>query len=683
MSSRKTITRREFLQVTGVAVAAATLTACAPAATPTAAPKLAEPTKAPAATTAPAATQPPAPTAAPASKYKEAPALAEQVKAGKLPAVDSRLPANPLVLKPLEKVGKYGGTWRTALRGGQDDAWLTRLIGYDYLVRFDPAWTTVIPCVAESYTASPDAKEYTFKLRKGMKWSDGKPFTADDIVFYFQDILNNKELTPAVGGSFAAGGKYATATKVDETTVTIKFESPNGLFIIRNATPDGQSPVQFQAAYCKQFHKAYTDQAKLDQAIKDNKVDGDWVKLFQTMCSSVPGTPINGRWMNVNLPVISAWSLTTPSGTNAPVKTARNPYYWKVDTAGNQLPYIDSIFFDLATDIQALALKAAAGEIDMMDRHIATNQNKPVFVDNMKKGDYWLFETIPSSMNNMIISFNLTCKDEKKRKVFQDINFRIGVSHAINRKELIDVVWVGQGEPYQCGPRPTSPFYNEKLAKQYTEYDVAKANEYLDKAGLKKGADGMRTMPDGSPLSIAWEISNTRTDTVAAAPIVQKYLKAVGIDMQPKVMDRALMYTHKDANEFEAMDWGGDGGLDVILEPRWYFPFSGESQFAEGWQYWYNKSPLGKDWEPPEAPKKQMELYDQLKATGDTKKQDELMKEILKIAQEQFYAIGIALPANGYGICKNNFKNVPKSMPGAWLYPNPGPTDPPQYFFDV
>jgi peptide/nickel transport system substrate-binding protein len=142
------------------------------------------------------------------------------------------------------------------------------------------------------------------------------------------------------------------------------------------------------------------------------------------------------------------------------------------------------------------------------------------------------------------------------------------------------------------------------------------------------------------------------------------------------------LYQHKDAGEYDALVWGGDGGLDVILEPRWYFPNGTESQYAVLWSYWYNKDPRGKDEEPIAPAKKQMELYDQLKASGDTKKQDELMKEILKIAQEQFWAMGIVLPTNGYGIVRNNFKNVQKVMPGAWLFPNPGPSDPPQYYFD-
>jgi len=319
----------------------------------------------------------------------------------------------------------------------------------------------------------------------------------------------------------------------------------------------------------------------------------------------------------------------------------------------------------------------------MMDRHIASNANKPVFVDNMQKGNYGFFETIPSSMNAMTISVNLAHNDETMRKIFQDINFRIGLSYAINRQEMIDVLWVGQGEPYQLCPRPTSPYYNETLAKQYTEYDVAKANEYLDKALPDKGADGMRTKPDGSPFAFVLEISNTGVEWTNAGPMLEKYFAAVGVTMKANVEDRALLYTHKDAGEYDALVWGGDGGLDVVLEPRWYFPYSNESQFAVKWAQYYNKDPRAGDAVPLDPAKQQMDLYDQLKATGDSAKQDDLMNQILKIAQENFWAMGISLPTNGYGIVKNTFHNVMKTMPGSWLYPNPGPSYPEQYWSEA
>ncbi len=607
--------------------------------------------------------------------------MADMVKAGTLPAVDMRLPDSPLVIKPVDKVGKYGGTWRTALKGGADNAWMLRTVGYDFLVRWDPEWTSVIINVAESYTASPDAKEYTFKLRKGMKWSDGEPFTADDVVFFMTDVINNAELTTSLPEPWAAGGKLGTASAADETTVTFKFENPNGLFITRNATPSGDGPIKYPAHYLKQFHKSYADAAKLDELTKAANFDS-WVTLFQSKCTGITGTSTDGHWTNLDLPVIAAHTLTAPSSTKDPAKVARNPYYWKVDTEGNQLPYLDGIFYDYIEDLQVLVLKAAAGEVDMMDRHIATNANKPVFVDNMQKGDYGFFETIPSSMNGMVVSVNLVHKNLEMRKIFQDINFRIGLSYAINRQEMIDVLWVGQGEPYQCAPRPTSPYNNEKLAKQYTEYDVAKANEYLDKALPDKDANGMRTMPGGKPLCFALEISNTSKEWSDAGPMIQKYWKAVGVDMQPKVEDRSLLYTHKDAGEYDALVWGGDGGLDVVLEPRWYFPYSSESQFAVLWAHYYNNDPRAGDEVPPEAALKQQKLYDELKASGDSAKQDDLMKQILQIAQEQFWTMGIVLPTNGYGIVKNNFHNVMKTMPGSWLYPNPGPSNPEQYFVE-
>ncbi len=616
----------------------------------------------------------------------EAPTLAEAVASGDLPPLAERLPVNPKVVTPLEGVGQYGGTWRMGLRGGQDTALLTRTLSYEHLVRWTADWTDIEPNIAEAFEASEDATVFTFHLREGMKWSDGEPFTADDIVFWYEDILLDEEYGAVnpIPTWLQAGGETVVVEKVDDYTVTFTFSAPNGLFIQRLATPDGATITRWPKHYLQQFHPKYNT-TNLDELIAEAEAT-DWINLMQLKGGGVPGTPYDARYQNGDLPSLNPWILTVPYGAGTQVVAERNPYYWKVDTEGRQLPYIDRLVYDVGEDVEVLVLKALNGEIDMQDRHIATLSNKAVFVDNMEQGDYHFFDTIPSSMNEVAIAFNLTHKDPVKREIFQNKDFRIALSHAINRQEIIDVVYVGQGEPYQLAPRPTSPFYNERLAKQYTEYDPDLANEILDGIFPEKNADGIRLGPDGNPISFPVDIDSTQQPRIDTMELVERYWAAVGIDIQLNTIDRSLLYTRKDSNEHDVALWGGDGGLDVILEPRWYFPFSGESLYAEAWQSWFN-NPTGEGAltppeEPPAGPKEQMALYEQIKSTGDAQQQTELMKQILEIAADEFYAIGITLPAPGYGVVKNGFHNVLSPMPGAWLYPNPAPANPEQFWIE-
>ncbi len=671
-------------------LAAGVLTACgAPAAvSPEAAPaaqEAAAPTAQEAA--APAAEEAPAPAAEMAEgNAHESPMLQEMVKAGSLPPLEERLPANPLVVQPTESIGQYGGTWRSGLRGGQDNAWLLRTIGYDYLVRWSPDWSDVIPNLAESFEANAEATEFTFKLREGVKWSDGTPFTVEDILFWHEAMLTNEEYVAVhpVGDPWVSpiSKTVVDVQKVDDYTVKFVFAEPFGLFLQRLATPSGPAPSRYPAHYCSQFHAAYSDD--LDALIEENQAT-DWVNLYDLKCGGVPGTPYDALWYNADLPVLYAWDIVTPYGGNSTqVVAERNPYYWKTDPEGNQLPYIDRFVAEIGEDVQVLVLRALNGEIDFQDRHIGSLDNKAVFADNMEAGGYHFFDTIPSSMNQVAIALNLNHKDPAKREIYQNKDFRVALSYAINRQEIIDVIFVGQGEPYQLAPRPTSPFYNEQLARQYTEYDPDKANELLDALFPEKNSDGFRLGPDGNPLVVDVQVTAVNTSQVDTMELVQSYWEAVGIQTNVNSIDRSLFYTRKDANEHDAAVWGGDGGLDVILEPRWYFPYSGESLFAEAWKEWYtNPSGVGSlvaPEEPPAEVQAQMALYDQIKASGDAATQAELMGELLQMAADQFYAIGIVLPAPGYGIVQNNFYNVPSPHPGAWLYPNPGPTNPEQYW---
>ena len=613
--------------------------------------------------------------------YQQAPSLDAAVESGELPPVAERLPAVPRVVEPLESIGQYGGTWHMGTRGGTDDAIYTRTVAYHSLVRWNPEWTDIIPDVAESFEVNDDGTVFTFHLREGMKWSDGVPFTADDILFYFNDMLLNPEVYPAPPSWFRAGGEPGVAEKLDDNTVQFTFAAPNGLFIQNLATPQQQHVVQQPKHYLSQFHAAYADADELAGMVAEAGVE-TWVDLFSQKGAFVAGRP-DTLWVNAELPTINPWMLVdamNPSATQ--LRLVRNPYFYVVDSEGNQLPYIDEVIYNVGTEVETLVLQALNGEIDMQDRHIGTNANRAVFFDNQEAGGYHFYDTVPSSSNVMVIALNLTNLDPAKREIYQNLDFRIGLSHAIDRQEIIDVVYVGQGEPYQVAPRPQSPLYHERLATQYLEYDPDLANEYLDRVLPEKDAEGFRLLPNGERLQIAVQVITTlQPEWTGALELVRDYWADVGVAMEMVVVDRTLFYSRKDANEHDAAIWGGDGGLEVILEPRWYFPFSAESLYGEAWQYWFNNPNDERAEEPPESVTQQMDLYNQLRETASAEGQNTLMTQILDMAAEQFYVIGIALPANGYGIVKNNMHNVPPAILQAYLYPSPAPTNPETYYY--
>jgi peptide/nickel transport system substrate-binding protein len=642
-------------------------------------PPVAAPTAVPAAPAAPTATKPPAaaptaaPTAAPAApaagKFKEAPMLAELVKAGKLPPVEQRLPANPIVVKPLESVGKYGGEWRsgTIERNGND---LYRNIGYEQLMRYAPGYDSVMPNVAEAVKASDDGKEYTFTLRKGIKWSDGTVFTADDVIFWYEDVVINKDITPT------APKPLFVVSKVDENTVKWAWPTPNGLFIKDVARVNNERACMHQKKYLMQFHSKY-NKTNLDELIKKYS-QNTWAALFNFMREA---------HNNADIPTLWPWKLQTAFGTGATRVTAeRNPYYFKVDTDGNQLPYIDKYVQELATNNEVLVLKALNGELDWQEQWINAPKNKSVFYDSQAKGKFHMFELTPTTVNAMNICLNMNCKDPVIKEIARNKDFRIGLSHAINRQEIIDVVFLGQGKPSQTAPRPESKYYHQKLATQYLEYDLTKANAALDKAYPKKDSAGFRLGPDGKRISLIFEIDSGRTTYIDSLELIKKTWAKVGVEMNVKTMDRALWEQRVRGTDFEyhasCHIFGGGAGDAVILDPRYWFPQNtGNSFWAKAWAYYYNDPKNALAEEPPADVKKQMELYDQIRATSDDKKQQDLLKQILDIQAELFPTIGIAIDGNFYGISLDKLKNTPKVLASSWDFPTPAPVNPCTWYF--
>ena len=613
-----------------------------------------------------------------AADDKQAPDLAKMVADGKLPALADRVSQSPLVVTPTDQVGTYGGMWSRGLSGSSDHNNILKCVGNMGLTRWDIDFTKAVPNVAESWDISPDSTTYTFHLRKGMKWSDGKPFTADDVVFSIEDCVKNTDLYSTVPAVLSIKGKGPDVTKIDDQTVQFKFAGPYGLFLQQLATPLGQHATLFCKHYASQFLPKYND--KLDDLVKAAGLT-KWTDLFRAKNGDIE---IPSRWANPEKPVIDPWVVTEPYvGGATRVVVKRNPYFWQVDTAGNQLPYLDGINFTVYQDVEALMLDVIAGKIDMQDRHINSLANKPTLSQNMKKGDYRLIEMQSANSQQCQIYLNITHKDPKMREMFANKDFRTALSLGINRGEVIDLVYLGQSEPYQTGPRPTHPWYFEKLSRQFTDYAADKANAMLDKLGYdKKDGQGFRLRPDGQKIFFAVDVIPTlQPDLVDTLELVKKHWADIGIDIKVNTIERALYYSRGDNNEHDAQVWAGPGGLDPMFDPRDYFAQHTQgSRYALPWAQWYVSG--GKQGqEPPESQKQRMKLYDEARATANPDEQGKLMHQLFELTADAFETIGVCLAVSTFGICKNHVINAPKKEPDSWTYPNPAPTLPQQYAF--
>ena len=604
-----------------------------------------------------------------AQTYQQSPALDAMTD---LPPVAERLPENPAVVTPLKEVGKYGGSMRVGFTGS-NPGWggLWYIAGWENLVSWAPDFSGVVPNIAESWDVSDDVREYTFHLRKGMKWSDGVDFTADDIMFYINDILFNEELT--VGGPTAdwlprEGAADFKAEKIDDYTVKFSFANPYGTFLYNLATWSGRHLTFFPKHWLQQFHAAYNENVA-DLVAAEEGVE-NWVGLFNKKASG-PTDDTNNYWNNLDRPLLFPWVPTSVLGGGTQMTMARNPYYWKVDTEGNQLPYIDEIVGVSYQDNEARTLAMINGDLDYVKD--PGDDNRILYFDAVDSGAPIKISTqVSDGGNRNSIHFNRTVSDPVLAEIFSNKDFRIGMSYAINRAEIIEIVQFGQGEPAQVAPLESSPLYNEQLATQYIEYDVAQANEYLDKVIPDKGADGYRLRPDGEALSIVMSVSNDLsygTTWVQTAELLIGYWDAVGVKVQLNSMADAQFTENKENNDLQATLYTGEGGagLTAILDPRYYIPGEYFGVFGNGWYYWRVNSQEAVTVEMPQEMLDIRVAYEKVLQQSTQDLQIEEMKKVLQIAADNFWVIGIARPAPGFQPYNTRLGNQPDEWIAGWI----------------
>ena len=602
-----------------------------------------------------------------AAVYNEAPMLEDLVAKGQLPSVEKRLPSEPFVLKPIESIGQYGGQLKL-LGMKKDNGHRMRLLKYDNLFNFNRSYTGIEPNIATGYKVNEELTEYTLSLREGMKWSDGHPFGAHDIKFYI-DLMNRADWS-GNRPFFARSVGDASAEVMNDHTVKITLSKPDGMFLRKLANTDGSNIVQFPKHYCEQFIPEFNEQAEANA--KSAGFD-NWQQYFQTKCRAIYFMESH---TNPDRPTINAWKVKVVPGPDTQYATwERNPYYFMVDTDGNQLPYLDEVYFSYSENKEELVLRAAAGETDFQTRHIGVAMYRPMMMENQEKGGYRYEFRPTTAATAMTLPFNQTSKDPVKRELFRNKDFRVALSHAIDREAISETMYAGAVAPLQSAPSEKSNFFDKEFMTQYTEYNVEKANQMLDQIGLsKRDSEGYRLDKTGKRLridaAVAQRYVGEQTDILE---MVKRDWAKVGVFFDIKIVENSYLGTLMLSNGYDMLPGAGGSSVGLLDTFRDYGVQNPSSTWGIGYYYWMTDPNHVDAVEPPTHVKKQIELYREMGKTASQEEHNKLMGEILKISKEHFYQIGTVAALDEGVIIKNNVRNADNMVPNSYGIASPGP----------
>ncbi len=602
-------------------------------------------------------------------EYQEAPMLRTMVAAGELPLLRKRLPENPLVVTPVDEIGQYGGTIRLEKGPGMAHENFMMHWGYEFLESYSADLSTTYPNVLEGWKGSEDAKKYTLYLRKGLRWSDGVPFTVDDLLFWWEDVALNKDFYPIPPSRMVIAGEPGVMKKIDDYTVEISFSAPFGLFIenLCRWRPDPYVPKH----YLKQFHPDYTPMSEIEK-VMEKEGYSSWENLF----SSKMGNH-SSFWGLPERPVLGAYVAQNEITEPIQIYT-RNPYYWKVDTEGNQLPYIDKISRITIEDPEAALLKTIAGELD--EQHaskIGGLQNYSLIMENRERGNYRIVPTWWIMWDMGAVFFNYAHKDPILKKILNDKRFRIALSVAMDREEISQLVYEGLAVPTQPSVSDGPPYYGERWGKNYLQYDPELANQLLDEMGLtERDKDGYRLRPDGERLRMVNTVVQLKPEMIDIAELYKIYWKEIGIDLLNKPTSYAGWIDNlaPSGNYDIATLCTAMGGRP--MNPLYRMGNDTLSTAPAAWTLFIETNGE-KGEEPPQEVFQMIELREKALNESDEEKRIALTLEIFKIRDEYLFTIGaVREPFKGrFMVVHNRIRNVTSVVVSELIYSIPA-----QYF---
>ena len=580
----------------------------------------------------------------------------------KLPALKDRLPQEPLVVAPYEAVGTYGGTFRAlsnATEAGTSDFLSIRHVNF---VRYSDDLKTIVPNIAKDWKWNADFTQLTFFLRKGHKWSDGKPFTANDVKFWYDDLNMNTNVVKKPKDFLLVAGKRMNVVVVNDHEVRFELPAPKPGLLAHFATSyaQGFQPKHFLGQFHPEINK---DADKLAQAagfkngyevISAYYGSSDW--------TDTPSPLLKAKDKVGKLPAAVVPTLESHiyiDDTTEGRKLVANPYFHQVDTAGNQLPYISRQDERYINENETRLLKLVNAEVDYKAQSLQL-ASAPILLENQEKGKYKV--NLRPEITIGVFAFNVTSADPEKRKVFGDLRFRQAMSVAMNRKELNETAFFGQGKPQQyVGFSPLPDFVDQKWKNHMVDFDAAKAKKLLDEVGMKdKDGDGFRELPNGAKLVLNLQFATQGIAGQVVEFVCQNW-KDVGVNCQVKEVTPDEYRSAQSANKLDVMIWRKGQPMAIVLgnNELWVPPFENYFGVRNGmlWAEWVD-SKGAKGVEPPAWAKqmiKDINAFQSAPAGSDVSKK--LANSMVEAMVSNLMFIGtVSAPAPIYH--RNALKNV-------------------------
>ncbi len=588
--------------------------------------------------------------------YNEAPMLTERFKSGELPPVEERLPENPAVAEQLGEIGQYGGTMR--LIAGNLTRWND---GLDGLGAYENLLTTtvdgkVIGNLAERWEMSDDRKTLTLFLRKGLRWSDGEPFTVDDILFHVEDVLRNEQVAPTLAavfnGSFLSPkGQAAELRKLDDYAFSITFAFPYPVIVpILTDYNSAQDFFYSPKHYLKRWHLKYNPDA---ESLAKEEGFESWIEAFNAHRTYVASQ------YDLNLPMMSPWIPETQTPNE--MMFIRNPYYHRVDAAGNQLPYIDRQRAEIIGDTGVRQMRAVNGDFDLVMSGMSM-QNYPLYQQGEQEGHY-ATHTVPlGESNELLLLPNYNVSDPYLHALFADQRFRIAISLAINRNAINETMFSGMAKPLAHTVSPTNIYYKDAWGQRYIEYAPERAKALFDEMGFTRNAEGFLLTPEGAVLDIPVQYASAEASiTTPMLEMVRDDLAKVGLKITPQFLDQRVFRDMVAQNQHTFAAWQAERTTEMrnfIFGKGNFSPPGGTGMWGGLWDAWLQSGGT-KGKEPPEEVKRLDALFD---VWGQTEYMSEdyvrVAQEIYDLWSDLFLTIGTIGNTQAPMIVHNDLKNV-------------------------